>query len=200
MKIIILGLPYEVVECSIREIVFFLLFFSIICVILGRFVNKTNIKNNYFSLIRNSGYSRLWHNWCAKIIALSGIMIGMFYAVILCSNAIHEGELLKKTTILALVLWFLGFVVIGEFFIVFQNVRHGEASSFLIVMLIEVLSTFFSDKFPIISKIFIGNYVMLRRSSIFTSEGYSIVIVIMTIGAIIVGCTLWGYRIFFRRR
>ena len=199
MKIFTLGLPYDMTECSIRDVIFFLLIYSVVCVALGCFVGKTNIKNNYLALIRSKGYSMLWHIWCGKVICMSAIITGLLLLAILCSNLLYKEKILSEIVWQSVSLWFLGCCIIGLFFVAMQNIRYGEALCFLIVMLVEAVSIFLSFELPVLSRFLFGNYIMLGRSNLYEANGYPFKLIVVINIIIIITFSLFGYRIVFRR-
>lgn len=199
MKTIVMGLPYDMTVCSIREVTTFFLFYAIICVVLGRYISKTNIRNAYFVLIRTASCRKLWATWCKNIILLCAGCVCLMGIAVVIVGRIRDVHIPIKVVGTSLLLWFLGFCVLGVFFAACQNLRSGEAISFLFAILIEGVSIFLSYKLPGINNVFIGNYVMLGRSVWMEPDGYRIWFAVMIMFILLCTCSLVGYRIAFRR-
>lgn len=199
MKVIIWGLEYDVLSYTPREIATFILFFAVICFLMGRYVSSENFSNSYFLLIRSNDYARLWRRWWLKILVFSLIIVSGAFFLFKILDFLLRWNLLLHGWQLPYFLWFLGVSLIGMIFMLSQNFRYGQTISFLLVVCVEVFCVYMSGELKQISAVLIGNFVMLNRSNYIVEGGYPLKIIIVILCFFIGCCGLFGYYITFRR-
>lgn len=199
MKTIIWGLSYDIQSHMGRELTAYILFFSIICLIVGRLANLTNYSYDYFSLIRSKGYVYLWRKWWLKMVVCCFVITSCVFLLFKILDLIMQRQVMRSGWQLPYFLWFVGICLMGMVFILFQNYRYGQVVSFLIIICVEIFCVYMSQKLHSISAFLIGNYVMLERSNYVVDEGYPLKVIIVILCFLIGGCGLFGNFIAYRR-
>lgn len=199
MRVIIWGLSYDIQSHTNKELTAYILFFAVICLLIGRFVNATNCSEDYFSLIRSKGYVHLWRKWWIKTIIFSFIVTTCAFLLFKALDLLLQWNVMHRGWQLSYFLWFLGICFMGMIFMLTQNYRYGQTMSFLIIICVEMFCVYMSERLYSISVVLIGNYVMLERSNYVTDGGYPLNIIIIILCVFIGCCGLFGNYIAFRR-
>ena len=177
---------------SQREILFYMLFFSVLIYFSGKNMEKDVVRGRYFKLIRYKSYSHWWKLLCLRTFAKSIILV-MFAVILffLCSNS----RIYLFDFLYAVSLWMFGLTTVNMFQLLLINSNCGVKISFMVIMVIEVLSLYGTVFGKRVAPFLPGSFLMFRRSSFIMEGGFSWMWVIVIQVLINVCIFIFGYRI-----
>ena len=186
------GFDRNINKYSMREILFYLLFFSLLIYFSGRNMEKDAVQGRYIKLIRYKNYSFWWRSVCLRALGRNVILVVVAVTVcFLCpGNGIHMPDCLYASS-----LWMLGLLTWNMFQLLLINSNYGVKISFPIIMIVEVLSIYGIVFGAWIVPFLPGSLLMLRRSSFLMEKGFSWIWVIVIQLLLDVCIFRFGYQI-----
>jgi hypothetical protein len=200
MDNIIWGFDPDISKYSLKEVCFYILTFSILVLLMGKYLEEQKIGKKYLKLIRYNKISHYWHVLCLKIICLSFIEITCLFLLIIVGKMIMGQLGLKDNWYMAYILWTLGFYTISMILLLLINYRRCEKFSFLLIILVEVLSLYGSSIFGQNSHQLPGDFIMINRSNLILQNGYPVSLVVIVQFLLNFVMAIFGYRFSIRRK
>lgn len=186
------GFDSNICQYSMREILFYLLFFSLMIYFSGKNMEKDAIRGRYFKLIRYNKYSIWWRSVCLRAFWRNILLVAFAMALyfLSCDNGIH-----MEDTLHAISLWLPGLVTLNMFQFLLVSSNHGIKIIFPIIMVIEILSVYGMVFGKDVVKFLPGSFLMLRRSSFMAEGGFTWTGVVLVQLLFDVYMFIFGYKI-----
>jgi|GEM_PF-4464957 len=204
MENLIYGFEMNLINYDLKDILLWMLVMSTLYMITGRYIEKRKISNSYFKLIRFGRIQKLWHKVCMSVLLLSLVLVLLLFSTVVLYQYIFAAETFDKMILSKITQAFFIFII--NFFTMNMvqslliNLTNGEKISFMVIMLIEILSLYFGIVSERVGYWLPGSFMMYARSSFFTEMGYNVT-VSMTIQLVFdIILFFGGYKIIMRRK
>lgn len=192
---ILAGLPEIKAFWTAQSVLSYLLFLGILDIISGFYISGVVETSEVFSLPR-SGYSKWYHRAMLRNSCILCLMISIV-AIICCCLRINGPKFIWISAILLS----LNEITLTSFQMLIILLSKKISVGFITTIFIQFIAIFISEQLPDILKyLLVGNWGMLERSSLITSNGYSAKIVVLIETSILI--ILWncGWRIIRKNR
>ena len=198
MDTILFGFYSDISRYNMREIYQYLLVFSLLLLIAGKYLEKRRIAGDFFRLVRFGRRAAWWRCLAGRVVALSVWEVAaVFLAAGGWSLAVDGGsvaagirgiggEVLVRDTGLAFALWCVGLTAMNLFQMLLINSGRGSRLCFMLAMATEIVSLCCAPA-P-------GSLLMLRRSAVLSPGGFAIAPAVVGALAADGAVVLYGYR------
>lgn len=198
------GLAADISQHEMREILGWLLLTGVLHLAAGNFIWKRRVSHEYMRLIRYGCFSKWWHGLYARVLGLClALTLLVFAAAWVFQFAVWGRpvqELMEIGFLQAFYLFFLNFCFFSVIQMLLINMGQWEKFSFLMVMVIEVLSLYGKAIWKESVYWMPGSWKMYIRSSWYLEEGYNAAVTSAIQMIWILVCFLIGYKLLDRRK
>lgn len=199
MQYLLYGFETDIRKYELRYIFSWLLVVVVLHFIVGYFIARCQVRNSYMKLIRQGRFSRWWHLLCIRIFGLCLLSTGVAFVISQLSQMLSWGkdfgEALGTAPLQAFLLFLLNYCFLSTFQLMLINLEQGEKLSFLLPVVVEVVSLYggliregWACWLP-------GSWKMYCRSSLFFPSGYPVAVTGVIQAAGIAVCGWLGYKL-----
>lgn len=204
MAYLIYGFQTDIRKYEMKDILGWLLVIVLVHFLAGNYIARRQVHKEYMRLIRQGCFSKWWHRLCIRVLCLCLVLTAVVFIVSLLFQVtvwgLDFGEAWGDAPLQAFFLLLLNFCFLSTFQMLIINLEQGEKLSFLLPVVVEVVSLYGGLIWEEGACWIPGSWKMYCRSSLSLQAGYHVAVTSVIQILWIAACCLIGYKLLDRRR